>query len=197
MLRYLPGALDPGAPPVFHSPDDVTAWVRAVDWLVAADRAVVLHVDGNCQLTCVGTAPGRLQYLGPGAKEDVAAEALQCEAAGIIAVDLRKKLPASAPTGQDRRRHHALHVHLAVRCVALLDTVIVAPTGGVSVTGALCYPLGGGLSWLRVHVTRYRLVGDVGAQWTHDDAGDFPPASARVRDADPRPTLWLAGDSGE
>lgn len=197
MLRCLPGALDPGAPPVFNSPDDVTAWVRAVDWLVGADRAVVLHVDADCRLTCVATAQSRLQYLGPMAKDGLAAEALRCGAAAVLAVDARQKVPPSGPTSADRRRHRALRLHLAIHGVALLDTVIVAPTGGMSVTGSLGYPLGAGLSWLQVHVPRHRVLAGAGEGWAHEDAGAFPPGSARIRDGVTRPTLWLAKGPAE
>lgn len=192
MLRCLPGALDPGAPPEFGSPRDVTDWVRAVDWLVGADRAVVLHVDAEGRLTCVATSHSRLQYLGPMAKDAMAAEALQCGAAAVLAVDVRQKLPARGASSVDHRRHRALRLHLAIHGVALLDTVIIAPEGGLSVTGSLAYPLGSGLSWLRVHVPGQRMLPPGG--WTHEDAAAFPPGSARIRDAVDRPMLWLAED---
>jgi hypothetical protein len=190
MLRSVPGALDPGAPPRFRSPDQVIAWVRGVDWLLGADRAVVLHLDAEGGLTCVASAHARLQHLGPLAKEALAAEALQCGTAAVLAVDLRQKVPPSGPSTVDRRRHYALRTDLAVHGVALLDTVIVAPAGGVSVTGSLNYPLGLGLSWLRVHVPGERSPLAAGG-WAHEDADHFPPASASVREGGGRPTLWL------
>lgn len=190
MLRSIPGALDPGAPPHFRSPEDVIAWIRGVDWLLGADRAVVLHVDAEGGLTCVASAHARLPHLGPLAKEALAADALQCRAAAVLAVDLRQKVPPSGPSAVDRRRHNGLRIDLAVHGVALLDTVIVASAGGVSVTGSLSYPLGLGLSWLRVHVPENRspLAAD---GWAHEGADVFPPGSASVRDVG-RPTLWLA-----
>ena len=191
MLRSIPGALDPGAPPVFCSPDDVIAWVRGVDWLIAADRAVVLHLDAEGRLSCVASAHPRLHHLGPVAKEALAAEALQCGAGAVLAVDLRQKVPPSGPSTVDRRRHDALRVDLAVHGVALLDTVIVAPAGGVSVTGSLNYPLGLGLSWLRVHVPSHRSALAAGG-WAHEAADVFPPGSASVPATGSRPTLWLA-----
>lgn len=191
MLRSIPGALDPGAPPRFRSPDDVIAWIRAVDWLLGADRAVVLHLDAEGSLTCVATAHARLNHLGPLAKENLAAEALQCGTAALLAVDLRPKVPPSGPSVVDRRRHNALRIDLAVHGVALLDTVIVASTGGVSVTGSLSYPLGSSLSWLRVHVPAHRSE-MAGGDWAHQTADAFPPGSARLRDPGGPPTLWLA-----
>jgi hypothetical protein len=191
VLRSIPGALDPGAPPIFRSPDDVIAWVRGVDWLLGADRAVVLHLDAEGSLTCVASAHARLHHLGPMAKEALAAEALQCGSAAVLAVDLRQKIPASGPSVVDRRRHNALRIDLAVHGVALLDTVIVASEGGVSVTGSLNYPLGLGLSWLRVHVPGHRSPLAAGG-WAHEAADAFPPGSASVPDPAGRPTLWLA-----
>lgn len=191
MLRSIPGALDPGAPPRFRSPDDVIAWVRGVDWLLGADRAVVLHLDAEGSLTCVASAHARLNHLGPLAKENLASEALQCEAAAVLAVDLRPKVPPSGPSVVDRRRHRALRIDLAVHGVALLDTVIVASTGGVSVTGSLSYPLGSSLSWLRVHVPAHRSAMS-GGDWAHEAADVYPPGSASVRDPVDPPTLWLA-----
>lgn len=190
MLRSIPGALDPGAPPKFSSPDDVIAWVRGVDWLVGADRAIVFHIDAEGALTCVASAPARLQHLGPLAKEALAGEALRCKTSAVLAVDLRPKVPPSAPSPADLRRHNSLRIDLAVHGVALLDTVIVAPDGGVSVTGCLAYPLGLGLSWLRVHVPG-ATSSPVEGGWAHQTADEFPPESASVRQVR-RPTLWLA-----
>lgn len=193
MLRCLPGALDPGSPPGFESPDDVISWVRAVDWLIGADRAVVLHVDAEGRLTCVATGHSRLHYLGPLAKDAIATEALLCGAAAVLAVDVRQRLPPAGPSSVDRRRHRALRLHLAIHGVALLDTVIVSPAGGASVTGTLSYPLGGGLSWLQVHVPIERdPLG--GSSWAHEDASAFPSGSLGVRDRVVRPTLWLASE---
>lgn len=191
MLCSVPGVLDPGAPPSFHSPDDVIAWIRGVDWLVGADRAVILHVDADGCLTCVASAQARLHHLGPMAKEVLAAEALQCGTAAVLAVDVRQKAPAAGVSAVDRRRHNALRTDLAVHGVALLDTVIVASNGGMSVTGSLGYPLGLGLSWLQVHVPERQSPLAAGG-WAHETAAGFPPGSASVRDAGGRPTLWLA-----
>lgn len=191
MLHSIPGVLDPGAPPIFGSPDDVIAWVRAVDWLLGAERAVLLHVDAEGRLTCVASAHARLRHLGPAAKEALAADALRCRAAAVLAVDLRQKVPPAGPSAIDRRRHHALRIDLAVHGVALVDTVIVAPLGGASVTGSLNYPLGLGLTWLRVHVPAASSpLAAVG--WAHESADGFPPGSASVQDEQRRPTLWLA-----
>lgn len=193
MLRRIPGALDPGAPPVFVSPEEVTAWVRAVDWLVGADSGLVLHLDPDGRLTCVATADGRLQHLGPLAKEALAGEAIECGAHAVVAIDVRRKVPPGGANLNDRRRHAALRVHLAIRGVVLLDTVIIAADGGVSVTGALSYPLGAALSWLQVHVSPHRA--SPGAMsWAHRGAEAYPPESARLRDAVARPALWLAAD---
>lgn len=191
MLRNIPGALDPGAPPLFNSPEDVTSWLRGVDWLIGADTGIVLHVNPEGRLTCVATADGRLQHLGPAGKEALASEAVECGAHAIIAVDIRRKVPPGGPCGNDRRRHAALRTHLAIRGVVLLDTVIVAPDGGSSVTHCLSYPLGETLSWLQVHVSpRRRDAAHTG--WVHEGASSFPPGSARIRDGLTRPTLWLA-----
>lgn len=192
MLRCLPGALDPGAPPEFTSPDDVSSWIRAVDWLVDADRAIILHVDGTGRLTCVATGHSRLHYLGPLSHDAIAADALACDAAAVLAVDVRQKLPPAGPSSVDRRRHRNLRLHLASFAVALLDTVIVCPAGGLSVTGALNYPLGTSLSWLNVHVP-CTPEGEPG-RWAHEPAAIFPPGSARAPDPLCRPTLWLASD---
>lgn len=191
MLRSVPGALDPGAPPTFRSSEDVIAWVRGVDWLLGANRAVVLHLDAEGRLTCVASAHQRLHHLGPLAKETLAAEALHCGTAAVLAVDLRQKVPPAGPSKVDRRRHDALRTDLAVHGVALVDTVIVTPSGGVSVNGSLTYPLGLGLSWLRVHVPRHPAPLAAGG-WAHEAADGFPPASASVRNEDVPPTLWLA-----
>jgi hypothetical protein len=195
VLRKIPGALDPGAPPVFNSPQDVTDWVRGVDWLVGSESAIVLHVNAGGGLTCVAVADGRLQHLGPQGKEALALEALECGAHAVVAVDVRRHVPPAGASATDRRRHFSLRMHLAVRGVVLLDTVIVARDGGASVSGALSYPLGGSLSWLQVHVSTHRVArGTTG--WAHDGAAAYPPGSARKRDGIGRPTLWLAADSG-
>lgn len=193
MLRCLPGALDPGAPPVFGSPDQVIAWVRAVEWLVGADRAVALHIDGEGRLTCVATAQSRFQYLGPFGREAMAIEAVECATTAVVAVDLRQRLPAKGPSSVDQRRHQALGLQFALHGVALLDTVIVTPSAGISVTGSLSYPLGAGLSWLQVHVPARPSIG-LDGEWAHEDAGAFPPGSAALRNRIERPTLWLAPD---
>ena len=187
MLRCLPGALDPGPAPQFDSPDDVVSWVRRVDWLVGAQRAIVLHLDADGRLTCVASGHSRLAYLGPLAHDEIAAEARACDAAAVVAVDVRRRVPVRGPVDTDRRRHHQLRLHLALLGVALLDTVIVASDGGVSVTGALSYPLGTNLSWLRVHLNEQPTVGP--DEWSHDDARLYPIGAAPVRPQ----ALW-AGD---
>jgi hypothetical protein len=187
MMRSLPGSLDPGAPPLFASSDDVIAWVRAVDWLLAADRAVVLHVDDDRRLTCVATNHSRLKHLGPTAKDALVADALQCGASAVLAVDLRPKLSPTAPSTIDHRRHGQLRQDFAVHGLALLDTVIVTPDGGVSVTGSATYPVAGEPSWLLVHTPARRPA--PGAEWAHEDAAAFPLGSARIRDRGT--ALWL------
>jgi hypothetical protein len=189
MMRSLPGSLDPGAPPLFASPDDVIAWVRAVDWLLAADRAVVLHVDDDRRLTCVATNHSRLKHLGPTAKDALVADALRCGASAVLAVDLRPKLPPTAPSTIDHRRHGQLRQDFAVHGLALLDTVIVTPDGGVSITGSATYPVADEPSWLVVHTPARRPA--PGAEWAHEDAASFPPGSARIRDRGT--ALWLVG----
>jgi hypothetical protein len=191
MLRSVPGVLDPGAPPIFGGPEEVIGWVCGVDWLVAADRAIVLHVGADGRLSCVASAHSRLHHLGPLAKEALAREALQCGTSTVLAVDLRQKLPVSAPSTVDRRRHDTLRVDLAIHGVALLDTVIVAPSGGVSVTGSLSYPLGLGLSWLRVHVPSQHSPLSASA-WAHQPAEAFPIGVPNLRQVVDRPTLLLA-----
>lgn len=187
MMRCLPGSLDPGAPPLFTSPDDVVAWVRGVDWLLAADRAVLLHADEESRLTCVATSHSPLKHLGPTAKDAMVADAVECGAAAVLAVDVRPKLPPKAPSTIDHRRHRQLRQHLAVHGVFLLDTVIVTPEGGVSVTGPSAYPADSHPSWLQVHTPPRRSA--PGAAWAHEGASSLPPGSARVNDR--RPTLWL------
>jgi hypothetical protein len=186
-MRSLPGSLDPGAPPLFASPVDVIAWVRAVDWLLGADRAVVLHVDDDRRLTCVASNHNRLKHLGPTAKDALVSDAQQCGASAVLAVDLRPKLPPTAPSTIDRRRHGQLRQHFAVHGVHLLDTVIVTPDGGVSVVGSPTYPAAGEPCWLQVHTPQRRSA--PGAEWAHEDATSFPPGSARIRD--PGTALWL------
>lgn len=195
MLRPLPGALDPGAPPEFHTPDDVIAWVRGVEWLVGSDRALILHVTLAGLLTCVATARTRLQHLGPVTTDAIAAEALACDTSAVLAVDVRPKLPPNGVSNVDRRRNLALRNDLAVHGIALLDTVIVTRSGGLSVTGALAFPLGGSTSWLQVHVPPARRI--AGDEWTHETAATYPPDAAKVYDLVSRPKLWLADDPGE
>jgi hypothetical protein len=194
MLRRLPGALDPGERPVLTCPEAAIAWIRAVDWLIAADRALVLHVDADGQLTCVASCWGRLAHLGPLSREAMAAEALACGALGVIAVDLRRKMPARAPTDVDRRRHLALRAHLAIYGVPLLDTIMVAVDGGASVTGVLSFPLGAAPSWLQIHTPERRPSGaDWG--WAHEDARAFLPGSVPATSGVViRPTLWSSSD---
>ena len=187
MMRSLPGSLDPGAPPLFASPNDVIAWVRGVDWLLTADRAVVLHVDDDRRLTCVATSHSWLKHLGPTAKDALVADALQCGASAVLAVDLRPKLPPTAPSTIDRRRHGQLRQHFAVHGVHLLDTVIVTPDGGVSVTGSATYPVAGDPCWLQGHSPAPRSA--PGAEWAHEGAISFPPGSARIRGRGT--ALWL------
>ena len=187
MMRSLPGSLDPGAPPLFASPVDVIAWVRGVDWLLASDRAVVLHVDDDRRLTCVATSHSRLKHLGPSAKDALVADALQCGASAVLAVDLRPKLPPTAPSTIDRRRHGQLRQDFAVHGLALLDTVIVTPDGGVSVTGSPTYPVACDPSWLVLHTPARRPA--PGAEWAHEAATSFPPGSARLSDLST--ALWL------
>lgn len=191
MLRCLPTALDPGPRPTFSSPADVASWAVAVDWIVKGDRAVVLHLDAEGRLTCMATTHSRLYHIGSLAKDEMAREALACEAAAVVAVDVRIGLPSRGVTDTERRRHHSLRRHLAIHGVALLDTVIVAPGGGLSVTGVLSYPLGGGLSWLQIHVPRHTPA-DYGDQaWSHQDAAVVAFRDGLVS----RPMLW--GDAGE
>lgn len=194
MLRCIPGALNPGSPPQFTSPDDVTAWVRAVDWLVEASVAVVLHVDEDARLTCVATGHSRLQYLGPMAFDTIAGEAVECGASAVLAVDVRRRLPPRGVNNVDRNRHRQLRLRLAIHGVALLDTVVVSADGGLSVTGALAYPLGGDLSWLRVHLPRRPHDSD--EEWNHLNASHYPPASAAIRGKVSQPMLWIAPDPG-
>ena len=122
-------------------------------------------------------------------------EAIECGAHALVAVDVRRKAPPAGATAADRRRHSSLRVHLAVRGVVLLDTVIVAGDGGASVSGSLTYPLGASLSWLQVHVSTHR-VAPGSAGWAHDTAAVYPPGSVRKRDGVSRPKLWLAAESG-
>jgi hypothetical protein len=194
MLRRLPAALDPGARPVLTCPDDAIAWIRSVDWLVAADRALILHVDADGQLTCVASCWGRLAHLGPLSREAMASEALGCGALGVIAVDLRRRVPARAPAEADRRRHLLLRAHLAMFGVPLLDTIIVAAEGGASVTGVLTFPLGPAGSWLQVHLPERRPSGAAWG-WAHDEAAAFLPAPAPSDSGVVvRPSLWSVSD---
>lgn len=190
MLRCLPKALEPGPRPRFASPAEVVTWISSIDWIVDGDRAIVLHLDSGGNLTCLASAHSRLQYIGPLARDEMAAEALACEAAVVVAVDVRQRLPAKGVNDTERRRHHGLRRHLAVHGVALVDTVIVSTHGGLSVTGALTYPLGGGLSWLQVHVPSHP-PGQYGErQWVHEDAALFPARAPVLT----RPALWGGGD---
>lgn len=174
-------------------PDDVIAWVRGVDWLLTADRAVVLHVDDDRRLTCVATNHWSLKHLGPRDKDALVADALQCGASAVLAVDVRPKLPPKAPSTIDQRRHRQLRQHFAVHGLTLLDTVIVTPDGGVSVTSSAAYPAGGEPSWLHVHTPARRS--SPGVEWAHDGAGPFPPGSARISDRGA--ALWLVRPPGE
>jgi hypothetical protein len=175
-------------------PEAAIAWVRSVEWLVAADRAVVLHVGADAQLTCVASCWGRLSHLGPLSRDAMAAEAAECGASGVIAVDLRPKMPARSPSDGDRRRHRLLRAHLALHGVAVLDTVLVAPEGGASVTGVLTFPLDKRLSWLQVHTPESRPAGADG-EWSHEDAASFLPRGDSSRAGEViRPPLWGALD---
>ncbi|MBA2725629.1 MAG: hypothetical protein H0U53_06535 [Actinobacteria bacterium] len=188
MMRSLPGSLDPGAPPLFDSPGDVIAWVRGVDWLLATtERAVLLHIDDDRRLTCVATSHSLLKHLGPMAMDGLITDALQCRAGAVLAVEIRPKLPPTAPSRIDLRRHQQLRRHFAVHGLALLDTVIVTPEGGVSVTGSATYPAGTEPCWLQVHTPAPRS-GSGGGR-SHEEASSFPPGGTRI--ADRGAALWL------
>lgn len=186
MLRSVPRALDPGALPVFTCPQDVIDWVRAVDWLTYGDRSVVLHLDDMGRLSCVATTPGRLQDLSVLSRDRIAAETLDCGTSSAIGVDIRSRLPTKGPTEQDRRRHQTLRVHLAAHGVALLDTVIVAPAGGVSVTGALTPGLQTEPGGLRMHVPVRPQMPPVSPE--QESASGYPPVRLLT------PTPWPDDD---
>lgn len=169
------------------SPEDAIAWVRSVEWLLYANRAVLLHLDDETRLSCIATGQGRLQWLGPVTCDAWAVDALECQAAAVLAVDLRPKLTPKSPSTIDARRHRQLWQRLAPYGVALLDTIIVTPDAGVSVTGMAAYPSGTEPSWLRVH-SPLRRQGS-GMVPTHENASSLPANAAPSGDV--RKRLWV------
>jgi hypothetical protein len=190
MLRSIPSALDPGPRPTFTAPVDVIAWLLSVDWLIRADRALVLHVGTIGELTCVASCWGRLQHLGALSWDGMAHDAAECDAAGVVVVDVRRRPPARVPSEADRRLHQALRTRLAISAVALLDTVVAWPGGGASVTEALTFPLPSQPSWLSIHLPG-TSVPTPGWEWSHEDASGFPTSPGGRPDAVVlRPELW-------
>lgn len=173
MLRSLPGLLDPGVAPVLDSPDEASGWVRGVEWLIRSQgRGILLHVDETALLTCVAVANHLLKHLGPQAKDAMIHDALHCGCAAVVAVDVRRKVPPNGVSSVDRRLHEALRNEFALHCVVLLDTVIVAPTGGLSVTGSLRYVIAASPSWLQIHIPERRAGLD---EWSHESAAGIVP----------------------
>lgn len=175
MLRSLPGALDPGPRPTFCTPADVMSWAGAVDWIVNGQRNLVLHLDGAGRPTCVAVRHHRHGHYvgtlnGPPAGVDLAAGALACDAASVVVLNVRRRLPANGITETDRRRHRELHRELAVLGVALLDTVIVTPAGSLSVTDVVNYPAAVGPSWLQIHVPLSSLDDGSPSSWAYEEA---------------------------
>jgi hypothetical protein len=170
-------------------PAEVIAWVLSVDWLLASDRALALHVGSAGELTCVGSCWGRFGQIGRLAEDGLAADAIDCGASGIIAVDVRRRLPARCPSEADHRRLRSLRSHLALHGVAVLDLVIVGEGGGLSVSGALAFPLQGGEPWLHVHAPGPPEIPPWSRPWAHEDVTGFVP-NATGHDVVVCPGFW-------
>jgi hypothetical protein len=184
-MRRLPGYLEPGDAPVLASPDDVIAWVQAVDWLVASERAILLHLDADSRLTCVASAHGRFQWIGLAVADAWAFDALECAATAVVAVDLRPKLTPKSPSTVDLRRHRKLWHHLALYGVALIDSVLVTPDEGVSVTRLTSYPSGIDPSWLQLHSPRPWQA--PGIEATHESAASVLASPQRFKEGRKKP----------
>jgi hypothetical protein len=169
MLRHVPHLLTPGDQPHLHSAQATIDWATSLEWIVQTPRTIALHLDAEARLTCIAPCTEKLSYLGPLSRDVLAGQALDCQAAAVILVDVRRRITPAAPTAADRAAHRSCQAQLAVHGVALLDTIIVAPGNGVSVPGADAYTVDGRPSWLQVHVEDRPTIPEPDPRWLEEE----------------------------